>query len=72
MYVLFVHSTDGLNNDIAAKYYFDRTYLLNRAMSFYKDGSETIKTEFDDFNGRVPERIKIMLSKRAGDGYRLA
>ncbi len=62
MHVLFAYSTDGQNNDVAAKYYFDRTYLLNRAMSFYKDGSEVIKTEFDDFNGRVPERIKIMLS----------
>ena len=62
MHVLCAHSSDGQNNDVAAKYYFDRTYLLNRAMSLYKDGSEVIKTEFDDFNGRVPEKIKIMLS----------
>jgi hypothetical protein len=31
-------------------------------MSLYKNGLEVIKTEFDDFNGRVPEKIKIMLS----------
>ena len=63
MHVLFAYSTEGQNNDIAAIYYFDRTYLLNRAISFYKDGAEVLKAEFDDFNGRVPERIKIMLSK---------
>jgi hypothetical protein len=62
MHVLFAYSADGQNNDVAAKYYFDRTYLLNRAMIFYKDGSEIMKTEFGDFNGRVPEKIKIMLS----------
>ena len=62
MHVLSAYLTDAQNNDVSAKYYFDRTYLLNRAMSFYKDGSEIIKAEFDDFNGRVPERIKIMLS----------
>ena len=62
MHVLFAYLADGQNNDVAAKYYFDRTFLLNRAMSLYKNGSEVIKTEFDDFNGRVPERIKIMLS----------
>ena len=62
MYVLFAYSTDGHNSEVAAKYYFDRTYLLNRAISLYRDGSEVIKAEFDDFNGRVPERIKITLS----------
>jgi len=62
MHVLFAYSADGHNSELAAKYYFDRTYLLNRAISLYKDGSEVIRAEFDDFNGRVPERIKITLS----------
>jgi hypothetical protein len=62
MHVLFAYLAEGHNSEVAAKYYFDRTYLLNRAISLYKDGSEVIKAEFDDFNGRVPERIKIMLS----------
>jgi outer membrane lipoprotein-sorting protein len=62
MHVLFAYSTDGQNNEVAAKYYFDRTYLLNRAMSLYEDGSEVIRAEFGDFNGRVPEKIKITLS----------
>jgi len=62
MHVLYAYLAEGHNSEVAAKYYFDRTYLLNRAISLYKDGSEVIKAEFDDFNGRVPERIKIMLS----------
>jgi len=62
MHVLFAYAADRHNSDVSAKYYFDRTYLLNRAISLYKDGSEVITAEFDDFNGRVPERIKIMLS----------
>lgn len=62
MHVLFAYLADGENSEVAAKYYFDRTYLLNRAISLYKDGPEVIKAEFDDFNGRVPERIKITLS----------
>jgi hypothetical protein len=62
MHVLFAYAADRHNSDVSAKYYFDRTYLLNRAISLYKDGSEVIKAEFDDFNGRVPERIKITLS----------
>jgi outer membrane lipoprotein-sorting protein len=62
MHVLFAYLADGHNSELAAKYYFDRTYLLNRAISLYKDGSEVITAEFDDFNGRVPERIKITLS----------
>ena len=61
-YVLIAYHTDEQNPGIAALYYFDRTYLLNREMSFYKEGSEVIRAEFSDFNGRVPERMKLCFS----------
>jgi hypothetical protein len=59
MYVLLAYKKDEVNPDIAAKYYFDRAYLLNRSMSFYKDGAEVVKAEFEDFNGRIPERTRL-------------
>jgi hypothetical protein len=62
MYVLLAYNTDEQNPDVTARYYFDRTYLLNRAICFYKDGSEVIRTEFYDFNGRVPERTRLSFS----------
>ena len=61
-YVLLAYKSDELNSDVAAKYFFDGTYLLNRAISFYEDGSEVIKAEFNDFSGRVPERMRLTLS----------
>jgi hypothetical protein len=59
MYVLLAYKKDEGNPDVAAKYYFDRTYLLNRSVSFYKDGYEVVKAEFNDFNGRLPERTRL-------------
>ncbi|RPI38119.1 MAG: hypothetical protein EHM54_01315 [Nitrospiraceae bacterium] len=59
MHVLLAYKKDEGNSDIVAKYYFDRTYLLNRSMSFYKDGAEVVKAEFSDFNGRLPERTRL-------------
>lgn len=61
-YVLLAYKSDELNSDVAAKYFFDRTYLLNRAICFYKDGAEVVRAEFNDFNGRVPERTRLTLS----------
>ena len=61
-YVLLAYRSDKQNSDVAAKYFFDRTYLLNRAICFYKDGAEVIKAEFSDFNGRVPGRTRLILS----------
>ena len=60
MYVLLAYNKDEVNQDISAKYYFDRTYLLNRSMSFYKDGAEVVKAEFEDFNGRIPEKTRLI------------
>jgi len=59
MYVLLAYKKDEGNSDIVAKYYFDRTYLLNRSMSFHKDGAEVVNAEFSDFNGRLPERTRL-------------
>lgn len=61
-YVLVALTSGGSQPEVAAKYCFDRTYLLNRAMYFYKDGREIIKAELSDFNGRVPERIRLILA----------
>lgn len=61
-YVLLAYKSDELNSDVAAKYFFDRTYLLNREIFFYKDGSEVMKAEFNDYNGRVPERTRLTLA----------
>ncbi len=62
VYVLLASKTDDQISDIDVKYFFDRTYLLNRVISFCKDGTEMIKAEFYDYNGRVPERAKLSFS----------
>jgi len=61
-YVLIAYMSDGPEPSVAARYFFDGTYLLNRTICFYKDGSEAIKAEFNDFNGRVPERTRLTFS----------
>jgi len=61
-YILLAYKTDEQNPDVVARYFFDRTYLLNRSMRFYKDGSEVLRTEFDDFNGRIPQRTRVSIS----------
>lgn len=62
MYVLLAYKQDERNSDVSARYYFDRTFLLNRSMSFYKDGTEVLKAEFNDFNNRIPERTRVTFS----------
>ena len=62
-YVLLAYKSDELNSDLVAKYLFDRTYLLNRSIRLYKDGSEAIKADFSDFNGRVPGQTILTFSK---------
>ena len=62
MFVLLAYNTDEQKPEVTARYYFDRTYLLNRANCFYKDGSEVLRAEFYDFNGRVPERTRLSFS----------
>ena len=58
-YVLLAYKSVELNSGVVAKYFFDMTFLLNRTVLFYKEGSELIKADFSDFNGRVPERTKL-------------
>jgi hypothetical protein len=60
-YVLLAGRDDG-ESDVTARYYFDRTYLLNRSISIYKDGSEVLYAEFNDFNARIPQRMKVVFS----------
>jgi hypothetical protein len=58
-YVLVAYKAAELNSEVVAKYFFDRIFLLNRTVLFYKEGSELIKADFSDFNGRVPERTRL-------------
>lgn len=44
------------------KYFFDRTYLLNRRIIVYKEGVEVITIDFDGYNGKVPEKTKLSFS----------
>jgi outer membrane lipoprotein-sorting protein len=62
LYVLLAHKTDEQASEMTVKYFFDRTYLLNRQISFWKDGAEEIKAEFYAFNGRVPEQTRLSFS----------
>ena len=62
MYVLLAHKGGDGNSDIDARYYFDKTFLLNRSMNFYKDDSEILHAGFFDFSGRVPQRTKVVFS----------
>ncbi|MBI5633209.1 MAG: hypothetical protein HZA15_07010 [Nitrospirae bacterium] len=41
------------------KYFFDRTYLLNRRIIVYKEGEAVITIDFDGFNRKVPEKTKL-------------
>jgi outer membrane lipoprotein-sorting protein len=43
-------------------YYFDRRYLLNRSMAFFRNGSGLMETEFSEFSGRVPGRMRLALA----------
>ena len=62
LYALVAYMPDGLNSEVVARYFFDRTYLLNRAIFLYKNGTEVMGAEFSDFNGRVPGRMRLTLS----------
>lgn len=59
MVVLYAYKKKPVHHDLIALYIFDRTYLLNRAVSLYEDDTEIMHIEFSDFNGRIPESIKI-------------
>lgn len=47
--------------DLVTRYYFDRTYLLNRAVHLSRDDEEVMAMDLADFNGRVPQRAKVVL-----------
>ncbi len=43
-------------------YLFDRTYLLNRQIVVFKGGHEAMMIEFDGFDGKAPNRLKVSFS----------
>lgn len=47
---------------VEAEYIFDKTYVLNRSIIFYKYGEEIIRIDFEDFKGRVPDRTRMLFS----------
>lgn len=59
MFVLYAYKSDNSNSELAAVYFFDRTYLVNRTIIFYKNNSEILKVNFDSFDSRIPEKIRI-------------
>lgn len=42
-----------------ATYIFDRKYLLNRGIVFYRENKEAARISFGSFNGRVPEKTMV-------------
>ena len=57
-YLLVGRSADP-GSPVSAIYYFDRLYLLNRIIAIFSNGSGLMETAFSDFNGRVPERMRL-------------
>lgn len=64
---LFLYSfRDGeTGNGLFAKYIFDKKYLLNRKIYFYRDGHEIAKIDFSAYNGRTPEQTTIAFQNRS-------
>lgn len=62
-YVLLAYDSGETAMAPVMKYLFDRTYLLNRQIIVYKEGEEIIKIDFDNFNGKVPEKTKLSFGK---------
>jgi hypothetical protein len=62
LYLLVAYVPDGLKTEVAARYFFDKTYLLNRAICFYQNGKEMMRAELSEFNGRVPGRVRLTFS----------
>ncbi|MDP2156478.1 MAG: hypothetical protein Q8K68_02065 [Nitrospirota bacterium] len=58
-YVLLAYDSIELAAEPVMKYLFDRTYLLNRQITVYKEGEKIITIYFDGFNGKVPEKTRI-------------
>ncbi len=59
-FLLYAYRYENSEPELATKYIFDRTYLINRSVIFYKDGMDFIKIDFTGFNGRIPERIRVL------------
>lgn len=58
-YVLLAYDPAGTAAGPAMKYFFDRTYLLNRRIIVYKEGEAVMSIDFDGFNRKVPEKTKL-------------
>ncbi len=65
-YLLYAYASER-DSSPAAAYYFDKRYLLNRRIILYNDGGQAIMIDFDDFNGRSPEKTELSF----GSGTRL-
>lgn len=61
-HVLLAYDAAGDSAVPVMRYLFDRTYLLNRRIIVYKEGVEVIAIDFDGFNGKVPEKTKLLFS----------
>ncbi len=62
-YILLAYDSAEPSAVPVMKYLFDRSYLLNRRIIVYREGSEIITIDFDGFNGKVPEQTKLSFGK---------
>lgn len=63
-YELQARPLDGADEEIAARFIFDKTYLKNTAAVFYKNGLEFARADFVEFNGNIPGRTVISFRNR--------
>ncbi len=65
IFILSAYKPDNGYSELVAEYIFDKKYLINRAIIFYKDGYEIIEVEFSDFIVRIPGRIDVFFPNGA-------
>lgn len=59
MILLEMFLREGNEPEHIAAFYFDRAYVLNRAMVFYKGSARIMHLSFGAFTGRIPSRISM-------------
>jgi hypothetical protein len=62
LYALYAYDRTDTSQGPVMKYLFDRTYLLNRRVILYRAAGGTVVAAFGNFNGRVPEQIRLAFS----------
>jgi len=61
-YALSAYNAADSSDDPAMTYLFDKTYLLNRRIIVYRSAEQAVTLSFENFNGIVPELIRLSFS----------